>query len=591
MRVAIIGAGPSGLVTLKYLLAAHSSLGCEPVECRLFESQGQVGGTFVSKAYEDGELVSSRQLTTFSDFRHASKEDFLSIKTYASYLETYCAHFELWPYIKLNTKVVAVKRCHKGDALSYIVTYSATNGGTTEEWECDAVAVCSGLHTEPNIPDIKGSEYVPQKIHSSVFKSRKQFGVGKTVMIVGTGETGADIAHLAVTSPTTRVVLCHRDGFHFAPKRNPGPVVLPILGRKLNPEEPGIPIDVSRANMFDTTYVHPRLRNSMILWEYYNYYIKLLLWFCSGTTAGMDQWIGEISPERHHPSKIFFNKSMKVCPYISKPYRPATPGPQLWRYALRSALIQTPIPDVGSRQVDLAPWPAEINKHGIVRFIDNGRPEYQRLKDEVVRPDMIVYCTGYQQKFTFLESLDGQGFETRPITEITDVRSIWNRAEPTMGFIGFVRPSLGAIPPLAELQAQLWVLHLLAPHRIPQPLHPKDEPHYRLLSKPGARVTYGVDHESYAYQLALDMGSAPGLWDICNIAYHANTTKAWRLPLIWALGAHFNTKFRLMGPWHWDKAATLLSSDEFWLTITRRPLFFGKLPAHLLKSPDDWPKH
>lgn len=86
-------------------------------------------------------------------------------------------------------------------------------------------------------------------------------------------------------------------------QRNPGPILLPILGRKPNPNEPGIPIDVSRANLFDTTYVHQALRNSMILWEYYNYYIKALLWVCSGTTSGMDQWVGEISQARHHPSK------------------------------------------------------------------------------------------------------------------------------------------------------------------------------------------------------------------------------------------------------------------------------------------------
>lgn len=86
-------------------------------------------------------------------------------------------------------------------------------------------------------------------------------------------------------------------------QRNPGPVLLPILGRKPDPAEPGIPIDVSRANLFDTTYVHPALRNHMILWNYYDYYIKVLLWLCSGTSAGMDQWIGEISRERHHPSK------------------------------------------------------------------------------------------------------------------------------------------------------------------------------------------------------------------------------------------------------------------------------------------------
>jgi dimethylaniline monooxygenase (N-oxide forming) len=581
MRVAIIGGGPSGLVTLKYALEAGSSLGCEPIEARLFESEGRVGGTFMARTYEETELVSSRQLTTFSDFRYTGTEDFLSAVSYVQYLEDYCTRFQLWPHMSLSTKVLTVKRRKTDARPGYTISYT-TDGGDIREWECDAVAVCSGLHTEPNIPNIKGIEHVPQKLHSSAFKSRKQFGAGKTVMVVGTGETGADVAHLAVTSPTTRVVLCHRDGVHFAPKRNPGPIVLPILGRKPNPAEPGIPIDVSRASLFDTAYVHPKLRNHMILWEYYNYYIKALLWVCSGTTAGMDQWIGEISPERHHPSKIFFNKSIKVCPYISKPYRPATPGPRLWAYALRSAFVQFPIPEIGSKHVDLAPWPEEFDSQGVVKFTNNGRLEYERLKDECIRPDIVVFCTGYKHKFTFLSSVTGEGPETRSANEIANVRGIWNREEPTLGFIGFVRPSLGAIPPLAEFQAQLWVLQLAAPHRIPRPLLPEDEPHYRLMPNPGARVQYGVDHESYAYQLALDMGSAPGFWNVLSIMNQTQASTAWRLPFIWALGANFNTKFRLMGPWRFEGAPELLTSNEFWSTITRRPLFFGHFLVNIL---------
>ncbi|KAK3048302.1 Monooxygenase PC-14 [Extremus antarcticus] len=69
MKVAVIGAGPSGLFTLKYLLTAHQYLGVEKIEARLFESEGGVGGTFLARTYEDAELVSSKQLTTFSDFR------------------------------------------------------------------------------------------------------------------------------------------------------------------------------------------------------------------------------------------------------------------------------------------------------------------------------------------------------------------------------------------------------------------------------------------------------------------------------------------------------------------------------------------
>lgn len=64
MRVAIIGAGPSGLVTLKYLAEAHEYLGCEPVEARLFEYQPQVGGTFAARVYEDAEVSFHSVLTT-----------------------------------------------------------------------------------------------------------------------------------------------------------------------------------------------------------------------------------------------------------------------------------------------------------------------------------------------------------------------------------------------------------------------------------------------------------------------------------------------------------------------------------------------
>lgn len=518
--------------------------------------------------------------------------------------------------------MVAVNRRQGG---SHVITYKGHDSETREEWQCDAVAVCSGLHVNPNIPQLKGLNKVPLVIHSSEFKVRKQFGVGKTVMVLGAGETGADMAYLAVTSPTTRVLMCARDGFHSGPqvcaaslsvrlqaanantkllKRNPGPVLFPILGRKQNPNEPGIPIDISRTNLFDTTYAHPILRNSMILWHYYYYYINTILWLSAGTTSGMDQWAGRMSAERHHPSKsksspqpslfalfvahhisqVFFNKSTRVVPYISEPYRPRHPGPELWKYALRSALIQRPLEKTNGRHVDMAPWPEEIDDDGYVRFTNNGSPEYERLKDDRIKPDIVVLATGYTQSLPFLNSPESLQNDQQkyPLPSEADVREVWKRDEPTVGFIGFVRPSFGAIPPLAEMQAQLWIVNLLAPHKIPRPLSPNDESHYRLLPPKGFRITYGVDHESYAYQLAMDMASAPGLCDILRVIFSRKDNTlgdAWRLFIMWSFGANLNTKFRLQGPWQWDGAQDMFISEEFWQTITRRPLLFGTLPA------------
>lgn len=159
------------------------------------------------------------------------------------------------------------------------------------------------------------------------------------------------------------------------------------------------------------------------------------------------------------------------------------------------------------------------------------------------------------------------------------------------------------------MQAQLWVLNFVAPDKIPLELKPEDEPHYRLKHPVHSRIQYGVDHESYAYQLALDMGSAPSFGDVIGAGWrypapglspvpdHASdmikenrrkgtpiTLKnvqvqpvkgAWyKLPSVWALGANFNAKFRLRGPWRWDGAEQVLV-DELWDTVERRGGFFG----------------
>jgi dimethylaniline monooxygenase (N-oxide forming) len=56
MKVAVIGGGPAGLVTLKFLVTAHEFFPIEPIEVRLFESEDEIGGTFVHRVYEDAEV-------------------------------------------------------------------------------------------------------------------------------------------------------------------------------------------------------------------------------------------------------------------------------------------------------------------------------------------------------------------------------------------------------------------------------------------------------------------------------------------------------------------------------------------------------
>jgi dimethylaniline monooxygenase (N-oxide forming) len=63
---------------------------------------------------------------------------------------------------------------------------------------------------------------------------------------------------------------------------------------------------------------------------------------------------------------------------------------------------------------------------------------------------------------------------------------ITNPGEPGLGFIGFVRPNVGAIPPIAELQTMWWIQRLKG--KISGPANP---PTYHVLGK---KFEYGVDY-------------------------------------------------------------------------------------------------
>lgn len=72
----IIGGGPAGLVSLKYALEYGTDLGlgkpdADGERVALVEMESEIGGTFRYRGYENAELVSSKQLTCFSDYRYA----------------------------------------------------------------------------------------------------------------------------------------------------------------------------------------------------------------------------------------------------------------------------------------------------------------------------------------------------------------------------------------------------------------------------------------------------------------------------------------------------------------------------------------
>lgn len=104
----------------------------------------------------------------------------------------------------------------------------------------------------------------------------------------------------------------------------------------------------------------------------------------------------------------------------------------------------------------------------------------------------------------------------------------------SLAFLGFVRPNVGAIPPMAELQA-MWWLRLVQRKLAREPTAPAQSQHYMLL---GRKLPYGVDYGTYMHVLAEDIGSAPRAFAPTWLALRP------KVLIAWALGQAYPTFFR-----------------------------------------------
>ncbi|XP_075038575.1 dimethylaniline monooxygenase [N-oxide-forming] 2-like [Mixophyes fleayi] len=197
-RVAIIGAGCSGLTAIKCCLED----GLEPT---CFERSNDIGGLWkFTETVEEGRASiyksvftnTSKEMMCYSDF--PMPQDFpvyLHHSKVLEYIHLYAEYFDLLKYIQLQTKVCSVKQCQ--------------DFATTGQWDVlienhgnmcsaifDAVIVCNGHYTDPYLPlhCFPGIEnFKGRYIHSRFYKTCEEYR-GKTVVVVGTGNSAGDIA-------------------------------------------------------------------------------------------------------------------------------------------------------------------------------------------------------------------------------------------------------------------------------------------------------------------------------------------------------------------------------------------------------------
>lgn len=182
-RVAIVGAGPGGLVAAKWL----KQYGFEPV---IFEQSDDVGGQWNARAPYSGVWSSmstntSRLTTSFSDLQYESGTPvFPSNQQVHAYLKRYVTQFELNSHLRLHTQIKQIE--HTSTSNEWMIT-STTQAGELQIESFPYVVIASGRYNKPTIPFISGLDAFSGTggmIHTFQYKDPDRYR-GQRVLVAG----------------------------------------------------------------------------------------------------------------------------------------------------------------------------------------------------------------------------------------------------------------------------------------------------------------------------------------------------------------------------------------------------------------------
>lgn len=263
LPVCVIGAGPAGLL-------AGAALKARGIPFEILDAGRQPGGIWDidrtdTPMYESAHFISSKRLSEFPGFpMPASYADYPRHDRILEYIRAFAQHHDLEPHITFGARVESAVRREGGGW-----TVARASG---EARDYRALCVATGTTWYPRVPQVPG-HFDGEVRHASTYRSPEEFA-GKRVLIVGGGNSAADIACDAARS-ATKAFISLRRGYHFIPKfifGQPADVFShagPSLPRWL--EEPLFGFLINRILVGDLTKLglqkpdHPVLRSHPIL--------------------------------------------------------------------------------------------------------------------------------------------------------------------------------------------------------------------------------------------------------------------------------------------------------------------------------------
>lgn len=209
-KVAVIGAGCSGITAVKHLL----QVGLRNVVC--YEQQSDVGGNWIytaepshSSVCETTHIISSKRMSEYPDFPMPEDyPDYPSHEQVLAYFRAYAQRFGLYPYIRFNTRV---ERAEKQADDSWLLTLE---DGTQARY--DFLLVANGHHNTPRHPEGIRENFTGRYLHSHAYKNNRSF-TDERVLVIGAGNSACDCA-VEISRVAKNVAISLRSPQYIIPK-------------------------------------------------------------------------------------------------------------------------------------------------------------------------------------------------------------------------------------------------------------------------------------------------------------------------------------------------------------------------------------
>ena len=458
MKIAVIGAGSSGLVTLKYLLDLHPA-----VDIVCFEKSHSVRGCWGDQR-PDFISTSTKYTTQFSCFRKWSSEiapeqnfdEFFRGAEFGDYLEEFAAHFNLKECIRFG---VELRHLQYREAKWNLLLLE---DGKEELHIFDAVFLCTGL-VNKKVPF--GSTAIPIAENPETVRNA-------TIVVVGGGESAADAAnHLAKPEHNNTAYLSLRSGIRVSPRYHP---------------IRGVPSDF--------------LRN------------RLLLSFDKGAR----NWVGE-----HFVTfRIRFNRLLeRWFPHRHTNCNPNEQAQALrrkWDLKLKARVDGKLFNVFHNKSDDFLDAVADRRIKIIGPPKDDKWTDFFDFDQQTtlrIAPDLLAWSAGYR---SHLPDLSGGRIRLQDFylgCVHTDL--------PNLFLIGFARPIIGNIPSISEMQARYAIGVLTGKYLLPENLKEMQAEAWKLLCAEYPTIdtenVYPVEQYPYCDTLAKEMGILPTLANVKSL--------------------------------------------------------------------------